>query len=90
MNQKKKLLIKVLNKLLPYWDLAEGIIALVNSKYIDENTIDALLLIITQAIKTTKKKQQKEKLERSISAIQKIKDQEEFDQEDADKLLETI
>jgi hypothetical protein len=40
MEKKKQLIIKVLEKLKPYWDLAEGVLALVESKYADEKLVD--------------------------------------------------
>jgi hypothetical protein len=40
MEKKKELLIKVLTKLQSYRDLAPGILALVESSYIDEKAMD--------------------------------------------------
>jgi hypothetical protein len=37
---KKELLISVLQKLQPHWDLVDGILALVESSYSDEKMID--------------------------------------------------
>lgn len=64
MEQKKQLLIKVLTKLQPYWNLAEGILALLKSEYIDEKTIESIIHMINQTIKITKKTQNKSMLEK--------------------------
>jgi hypothetical protein len=90
MNSKEDLLIKLLTKLLPYRDLAEGILALVESSYADEKMVDGLLLLISQSIKNVKNTEAKAKLEKGLEAIQKIKHEEAMDQEEAEKLLDTI
>lgn len=90
MENKKKLIIEVMKKLLPYWPMAEGIIALIESKYIDKKAIDWLLVIISEAIKTTKWDKERSKLQRAVEAVQKIKHKEDIDKEEADKLLESI
>lgn len=63
MEKKKKLIIKVLTKLKPYRNLAEGILALVESRYVDEKTIDGVIKIMAKALKNTKNKQEKDKLQ---------------------------
>jgi len=92
MEQKKQLLLKVLNKLLPYWNLAEGLIALVDSKYIDEKTIDGLLVVINQSIKNVKDSKNKEKMVKAVEIMEKIKQEEmeENETNDVEKLLEGI
>jgi hypothetical protein len=64
MEQKKQLLIKVLTKLQPYWNLAEGILALIESKYCTDKTIDGLITLLQDSIKMVKKDQEREKLEK--------------------------
>ncbi|MEI8009497.1 MAG: hypothetical protein WCI00_09425 [bacterium] len=59
MEIKKQLLIKVLTKLKPYRDLAEGILALVESSYVDNQAIDGIIRLINQSIKTVKKEREK-------------------------------
>lgn len=90
MDKKKQLLLKVLVKLQAYRDLASGLIALVDSKYIDEKTIDGILMIINQSIKHVKWEQEKTKLIKAMDIVQKMKHQEALDHEDAEKLLEGI
>jgi hypothetical protein len=38
--EKKQLIIAVLNKLRPYWNLAEGLLALMESQYLTNQTLD--------------------------------------------------
>jgi hypothetical protein len=59
MEYKKKLVIKVLTKLKPYRNLAEGFLALVESIYIDEKSMDAIIQSIAQSIKSVKKESEK-------------------------------
>lgn len=92
MEKKKQLLLKVLVKLQPYRNLAEGLIALVDSKYIDEKTIDGLLTIINQSIKNVKVGKNKAKMVKAVEIVEKIKQQEmkDTEAEDVEKLLEGI
>lgn len=90
MDQKKELIIKILTKLKPHRDVAEGILALVESSYIDKKTIDGILLLINQSIKNVKNKQIKTKLEKSFEVIKKIQQKEDQDQNDVESLLDNI
>lgn len=89
MEQKKKLLIMVLKKLQPQWNLAEGILALVESSYIDEKTIDGLIHIISHSIVTAKTKQEKNVLTQWLEKIKKIK-RLENDEKMSDKELDNL
>jgi hypothetical protein len=64
MEKKKELIIKVLTKMKPYRNLAEGILALVESSYMDEKTIDGILHIMNQSIKSIKKENEKELMQK--------------------------
>jgi hypothetical protein len=64
MEQKKQLLIKVLTKLQTYRNLAEEILAFVESSYIDEKIIDVVIHLISQSIKTVKTKSDNLKLQK--------------------------
>ncbi|MCX6824850.1 MAG: hypothetical protein NTY80_01380 [candidate division SR1 bacterium] len=92
MEEKKQLLIKVLTKLMPYRNLAEGILALVESSFADERTMNGIVLLINQSIKTITNSKEKEKLEQGIELIKKIQQQENKDkkQENIEDLLSTI
>jgi len=63
MEKKKKLLIKVLTKLKPYRNLADGILALIESSYVDEKTIDGVIQIMAKALRNAKSKQEKARLQ---------------------------
>jgi len=92
MDTKKQLLLKVLKRLQPYRNLAEELVALVDSKYIDEKTIDGLLAIINQSIKNVKDSKNKAKMVKAVAIVEKIKQKEmkESEHEDIEKLLEGI
>jgi hypothetical protein len=64
MEKKKELIIKVLTKMKPYRNLAEGILALVESNYMDEKTIDGIIHIMNQSIKSIKKENEKELMQK--------------------------
>lgn len=90
---KKELLIQVLKKIESHWDLAPGILALVQSSYVDEKAIDWVLTIISKSIKSVKKQEQKQKIQKWLEKIQKIKSIESDDQiseEQLNKLLSDI
>ncbi len=90
MEKKKELIIKVLTKMKPYRNLAEGILALVESSYMDEKTIDGIIHIMNQSIKSIKKENEKELMQKWIEKIQKIKLMEEgekISEEELDKIL---
>ena len=52
--------------------MADDIMSLVNSEDIDENTIDKLINIISNAIKVSKSQEEKTSLNRSIEILQKL------------------
>ena len=69
---KKALVIKVLEKLSPTRDLADGIIALLTNAQVDEQTIDGLISIINKSIHTVQSKQ-------DASILHKIQDMQAND-----------
>jgi len=90
MENKKEIIIKVLTKLKPYRNLAEEILALVESNYVDEKMIEWLLKIIDTALKKTNKDNERKKLIQAQAIIQKIKMKEKNEWEDADVYLEEM
>jgi len=93
MEQKKQLLIKVLKKLQPYWNLAEGLLVLMESSYADEKTVDGLLDIMLASIKTIKNDKEKTELEKGITLVQNIKkmeNTEKISEKDLDKTLDAM
>lgn len=95
MEQKKELLIKVLKKLQPQRDMAEGFLALIESEYITDNIMNMLISTLQESIEAIKGDSEKEKFKKGLKLIRKIKNQEEQEEkkmtdEDLDKILETM
>ena len=97
MEQKKQLILMVLEKLKWYRDKAEDLKILVESSYCTEELIDAIINRINAAIKIAKKDSDKNALRKWLTAIQKIRQREEeeemSDEEleaEFDKLLDSI
>ena len=89
----KELLILVLTKLIPYWDLAEDFLVLVKGTE-DSGFIQELYLLITTQISSIQNEQQKQIL---LDQIQKIKTtklhQEEClekERDEADSMLDNF
>lgn len=93
MDQKKQLVIKVLEKLEWHWDMASDLLVIVKSSYCTDELLNSLISLVNKAIKTAKKDEEKSVLERSLQQIQKIKQMEEntkMSDEDLDALLASI
>ena len=90
MEIKKQLLIKVLTKLKPYRNLAEGILALIESSYVDNQTIDGILRLINQSMKRVKKAREKVAMQKWLALVQRIKDREEKEKQISDKELDKL
>ncbi len=86
---KKALVIKILDKLSPKRDLADGIIALLTNAQVDEQTIDGLIHIINKSIHTVQSKQDASVLQKSLDALHKIQDMQAND-ETSDAELQAI
>ncbi len=86
---KKALVIKVLEKLSPKRDLADGIVALLTNAQVDEQTIDGLIHIINKSIHTVQSKQDASVLQKSLDALHKIQDMQAND-ETSDAELQAI
>lgn len=93
MEKKKQLLIKVLTKLKPYRNLAEGFLALIESEYCTNEIMDKLTLALQDAITSVKSAKEKSRFKKSLQAVKKIREQEEQEEkisdEELDKLLDT-
>jgi len=90
MEQKKQLLIKVLTKLQPYWNLAEGIIILLHKNTLEISVIDDLILLVACAIKKNKKIKNSNTFVQSLEKIKKIQGEESLGQEDVEHILDSI
>ncbi|MCX6822953.1 MAG: hypothetical protein NTX91_03055 [candidate division SR1 bacterium] len=90
MEQKKQLIIQVLNKLKPYRTLAEGILALVESPYADEKSLDGIIKFTAEGIKNIKAKQQGDRVQKVKKLEQSHHEREVQDVQEAEDLLKTI
>ncbi len=87
MEEKKKLLLRALDKLTPYRDAAEGVIAVVESEFSDEETITGLIAFVQSIIvkmrswdsslatslKNSESKERENELQEAEDLLQKIK-----------------
>ena len=88
---KKDLLVLILTKLLPYWDLAQGFLILVQgseeSKFIEE-----LYLLISQQISAIQDVYKKQEVIQQIQKLKRTKDQQEEiteqEKDEADTMLD--
>ena len=88
MEQKKELILRVLEKLEWYWDMAPWFLVIIE-KAGNEELIDDLLKLIRTGIKTIKNKRIKEKLVSRVKELQRKWDlEQEQNWEEADNLLE--
>lgn len=94
---KKDYLIKILKQLEPIWNLAKWLEILVEQWHLDDNLLDVIAQAVEWAVHTTKDELSKRKLQKSLDALQRLKQMEaesrEKDEEDLaelDKMLEEI
>ena len=83
---KKETLQKILEALIPYWDLVEGFLLLLKSD-IDENIIDSLYETIESEIKNINNENDRNNIK---NVLKKIKEQELKENEKEDKYLEDL
>ena len=76
MNKQKVL--KILNDLKPYWDLAEWMIALIEAGFMDKDTYQNMLFMIASAIKKMPEWKDKEKLKSEFEDLKKWDKEEEL------------
>lgn len=91
---KKEYLLKVLSVLIPIWEPAEWLKALVEGWDIDDTLLDHLTEMLQSAIHKTADGIKKEELQKASLALQKLKQMEEqqlaLDTEDLKSLDELI
>lgn len=87
---KKQYLIKVLTQLEPIRNLAEWLKILVEQWNLWDKTIDALIEAIQWAISISESELDKEKLQKWLEALQKMKDMEEESKMQDEKDLEEL
>ena len=67
----KQKILKILNDLKPYWDLAEWMIALIEAGFMDKETYQNMLFMIASAIKKMPEWEEKEKLKAEFEELKK-------------------
>lgn len=94
---KKDYLLKILTQLEPIRNLAKWLKILVEQWHLDDNLLDVITQAVEWAIHTAKDELSKKKLEKSLSAMQKMKQieaeskaKDERDLAELDKMLEEI
>lgn len=94
---KKEYLIKILEQLESTRNLAPWLKILVEQWNLDDSIVDILIEAVKWAIYTTKSELAKEKLEKWLSALEKMKqieqeslEKDEKDLEELDKILDTF
>ena len=94
MISKKEIVQNILQKLTPYREEAEWLSMVIWTTHITDDTIDALIHIISQSIVDAKNTQQSTIMKNAVTVIKKIQSQEQadsmLDQETADILLQDL
>jgi len=87
----KDILIKILTRLLPYRDKAEGLLYILKNIEVSEDTLKKLATFLSNAIKKVKKLKQQEKYHKALAHVQSIQwSEESFDEDSLNKLLDNI
>lgn len=93
MEKKKETVLQILNKLKWYWNRADELIVMVNSVYCTDEVLDSLINFINDAVKSAKKDEEKQALQKSMIQLQKIKELEEkekYSDEELDSILNNL
>ena len=78
MNKQKVL--KILNDLKPYWDLAEWMIALIEAGFMDKDTYQNMLFMIASAIKKMPEWKDKEKIKKEFEDLKRTEKKEKIEE----------
>ena len=94
---KKEVLIDILTQLEPIWNLAKWLKILVENWNLWDSMLDILIQAIQWAVHTVKSEKDKEKIQKWLGIMQKIKEielnnseQDEKDLKELDKMLENF
>ena len=93
MEQKKQLLIKVIEKIKPYRNKSEEVLDLLNNWNYNENLIDEIIKRLSKAIKKCRKQGEMNSLRKWLEAVKKIRELEEQDKisdEELDSQLDAL
>ena len=77
----KQKILKILNDLKPYWDLAEWMIALIEAGFMDKETYQNMLFMIASAIKKMPEWKEKEKIKEEFEELKKSEKKEKIKDE---------
>lgn len=86
--KKRELILAVLESLFWYWDLAEWIHALVSSQFVTHELLDSLTQILSDAIESVKDEEVKNKMQKWLEMIAKIREIEAQERAEDLKLAE--
>ncbi|MBP8016864.1 hypothetical protein KAZ01_02545 [Candidatus Gracilibacteria bacterium] len=75
--KKRQAILNILKSLFGQWELAEGLYALVGSKYITKEALDSLVEVISSAMKNIEEQNKNEQIKKSIELLDKMKEEEE-------------
>lgn len=94
---KKEYLLKILTQLEPVWNLAKWLEILVEQWHLDDNLLDVITQAVEWAIHTVKDQLAKQKLQKWLDALQRMKQieaesiaKDNQDLAELDKMLEEI
>lgn len=91
---KRDYLIKILKQLEPIWNLAKWLEILVEQWHLDDNLLDVITQAVEWAVHTTKDQLAKEKLQKWLNALQRLKQMEaesrKKDEEDLAELYKML
>ena len=93
MEKKKEIVLQILDRLKWYWNRADELIVMVNSVYCTDEVLDSLINFINDAVKSAKKDEEKQALQKSMIQLQKIKELEEkekYSDEELDSILDNL
>ncbi len=76
----KQKILKILNDLKPYWDLAEWMIALIEAGFMDKETYQNMLFMIASAIKKMPEWEEKENLKKEFQELKKSEKKEKLNE----------
>ena len=76
----KQKILKILNDLKPYWDLAEWMIALIEAGFMDKETYQNMLFMIASAIKKMPEWEEKENLKKEFQELKKSEKREKLNE----------
>ena len=76
----KQKILKILNDLKPYWDLAEWMIALIEAGFMDKETYQNMLFMIASTIKKMPEWEEKENLKKEFQELKKSEKKEKLNE----------